>query len=174
MRGHRWLTNIACVIVSPPSPPPKHARCDCPSHPLTSVRIMLRLVCDFQASTVADGAMIGMKAILEDASVEQGGIVAAGAVVVPGTVVGAGQVSTMGVSWFCCVLCILGASFGGDETESVQRIFPRRYVVNFEGGQSCCAACRPLRFYPFASNQLVKPDVLARTGDLSQQYRTEG
>lgn len=36
--------------------------------------------------------MIGMKSILEGASVEESAIVAAGAVVMPGTVVGAGQV----------------------------------------------------------------------------------
>lgn len=41
--------------------------------------------------------MIGMKAVLEGASVGEGSIVAAGAVVTPGTVVGAGQVCDFGM-----------------------------------------------------------------------------
>lgn len=48
-----------------------------------------------QASTVADGSMVGMKAVVEGATVEEGSIVAAGAVVVPDTVVGAGQVRVL-------------------------------------------------------------------------------
>ena len=61
--------------------------------------------------------MIGMKSILESASVEEGSIVAAGAVVTPGTVVGAGQVCSwclsmilirlLFVSVRVCVLVIL-------------------------------------------------------------------
>ena len=52
-----------------------------------------------------------MKAILEQASMEEGSIVAAGAVVTPGTVVGAGQVLVVRVLRSKLALCIhLGTS----------------------------------------------------------------
>lgn len=57
--------------------------------------------CLRQSSAVGDGSMIGMKAILEEASVEGGSIVAAGAIVTPGTVVPSGQVC------FVCI-CVCG------------------------------------------------------------------
>lgn len=49
--------------------------------------------------------MVGMKAIVESATVEQGSIVAAGAVVKPDTVVGAGQVGVP------CLLCTVVVVF---------------------------------------------------------------
>lgn len=65
--------------------------CSCVCPPMRAC-VCAPCMCVIQTSSVSDGSMIGMKAVVDGATVEEGSIVAAGAIVIPGTVVGAGQV----------------------------------------------------------------------------------